>query len=285
VAISTADAVRREAPERVTGEPLVEIRDLACAYGRTPVLSNVNLTIHAGQLAGLVGPSGAGKTTLLRAILGQVPSMRGEVRVLGRPVRRGSPRGVSYVPQMQSINWNFPVTVEEVVLMGRAVDGGPWPWPSRDDRQDMEELLDRLGMLTFIRRHIRELSGGQQQRVFLARALMRKPRLLLLDEPTNGVDIKTRHDVLHLLGDLNRSGMTILLTTHDLNAVATHLPRVICLNGTVIAEGHPTDVFEPETLGRTYGADMVVLRQGSLVVVADRITAGHLPVDELVSTR
>lgn len=260
--------------------PLVELRGVTCGYEQGPVLRDVDLTIREGQLTGLVGPSGAGKTTLLRAILGQVKLARGEVRVLGNPVLGRPPLGVGYVPQLEAIDWNFPVTVEEVVLMGRAAESALWPWPSRADRTALAAILDRLGLLPYASRHIRDLSGGQQQRVFVARALMRNPRLLLLDEPTTGVDIKTRHDVLHLLQELNRAGMTILLTTHDLNSVATHLPHVVCVNGTVVAEGSPAEVFTPDALSRTYGAEMVVFRQGSLTLVADRLTAEHAPEDE-----
>jgi zinc/manganese transport system ATP-binding protein/zinc transport system ATP-binding protein len=137
----------------------------------------------------------------------------------------------------------------------------------------MMDLLERLGIAQFARRHIRDLSGGQQQRVFLARALIREPRLLLLDEPTAGADIKTRHDVLHLLADLNREGMTIFLSTHDLNSVAAHLPWVVCLNGQIVAEGDPDDVFTPEVLSRTYGSEMIVLREGNLVLVADKLSS------------
>lgn len=262
---------------RLDAAPLIEIHDLTCGYGGTPVLHRVNLRIAEGQFSGIVGPSGAGKTTLLRSILGQVRIHRGDVRVTSETVRGRPPKGVGYVPQLETIDWNFPVTVEEVVLMGRAADSGPWPWPSRADRRAMAELLDRLGILPYARRQIRDLSGGQQQRVFLARALMRSPRLLLLDEPTTGVDIKTRHDILHLLRELHQSDVTILLTTHDLNAVATHLPHVVCLNHTVIAQGSPGEVFTPDLLSRTYNAEMLVVREGSLILVAERLTAEGEP--------
>jgi len=156
-----------------------------------------------------------------------------------------------------------------VVLMG----GGArrWlPWPSREERERAHELMDRLGIGDFRKRHIRELSGGQQQRVFLARALAHEPSLLLLDEPTSGVDIRTRDEVLHLLDDLNHQGITIVLTTHELNAVAAHLPWVISVNETVIAEGSPRDVFTPEILRATYGAEMPVLEYEGMTLVAER---------------
>jgi zinc/manganese transport system ATP-binding protein/zinc transport system ATP-binding protein len=176
---------------------------------------------------------------------------------------------VGYVPQLETIDWNFPVTVEEAVMMGRAMQSGPWPWPRAEDRREMMGLLERLGIAGYRRQHIRNLSGGQQQRVFLARALIRNPRILLLDEPTSGVDIKTRDDILHLLVDLHRDGVTVILSTHELNAVAAHLPRVICINGRVIADGRPADIFTTDVLRRTYGGDMVVVKQGGMTLVAD----------------
>jgi zinc/manganese transport system ATP-binding protein/zinc transport system ATP-binding protein len=251
----------------------VEIERLTCGYDGRPVLREVSFRLESGQFAGVVGPSGCGKTTLIRSILGAVDRYGGQVRIDGQDVRGGGRLNVGYVPQLETIDWSFPVTVAQVVLMGLAAQSSPFPWSSRCERQQMLELLERLGLAGTERRHIRDLSGGQQQRVFLARALIRKPSLLLLDEPTAGADIKTRHDVLHLLSDLHRDGMTIFLSTHDLNSVAAHLPWVVCLNGEIVAEGHPDDVFTPEILTRTYGAEMVVLREGNLVLVADKLSA------------
>jgi ABC-type Mn2+/Zn2+ transport system ATPase subunit len=180
---------------------------------------------------------------------------------------------VGYVPQLETVDWNFPVTVREVVAMGLAGEGRllGWPWLGRAARAQIEALLERLGIPELASRHIRELSGGQQQRVFLARALVRGPRLLLLDEPTSGVDIKTRHDVLHLLAELNHDGVTVVLTTHDLNSVAAHLPQVVCLNRRVVAHGPPATVFTPAVLEATYGAEMLVVRQGELTVIVDKL--------------
>ncbi|MEA2546388.1 MAG: zinc/manganese transport system ATP-binding protein [Chloroflexota bacterium] len=249
--------------------PLVRFSGVSCGYDRGAVLRGIDLTIDAGAFVGIVGPSGAGKTTLLRAIVGAVPRIEGSLTFDGRPVRRGGTPGVGWVPQLETVDWNFPATVGEVVLMGRWSDR-PWQaWASREDRAAVDRLLDRLGIGGLRGRHIRELSGGQQQRVFLARALIGDPRLLLLDEPTSGVDLKTRDDILHLLADLNGDGVTILITTHELNTVAAHLPWVVCVNGSIVAEGDPDVIFTSEILGRTYGADLRVVRQDGIVLVAD----------------
>ncbi|MEX0801266.1 MAG: metal ABC transporter ATP-binding protein [Dehalococcoidia bacterium] len=247
--------------------PAVELRGLTCGYDGVPALSDVNLTIAAGDFVGLVGPSGAGKTTLLRAILGAVEVYRGQAYVEGRPVSGGRARA-GYVPQLETIDWTFPVTVEQVVLMGRAADG--WlPWSPRAARERAQAIMERLGIAHLARRHIRALSGGQQQRAFLGRALVSNPRLLLLDEPTAGVDIKTRDDILHLLDELNHEGVTVIMTTHELNAVAAHLPWVVCVNQEIIAEGPPSDVYKPAILKRTYGADMAVFEYEGMTLVAE----------------
>jgi zinc/manganese transport system ATP-binding protein len=253
--------------------PALAIEHLHCAYDGALVLENVSLQIPQGAFCGIVGPSGAGKTTLLRALLGALPHIEGSLRVFGQPVAAGRPPRIGYVPQLETVDWNFPVTVREVVAMGLTVEGRIFsvPWISRAQRGRIDRLLDRLGIGELGDRHIRDLSGGQQQRVFLARALVREPRLLLLDEPTSGVDIKTRHDVLHLLAELNHDGVTVVLTTHDLNSVAAHLPMVVCLNRRVVAVGSPSSVFTPSILQATYGAEMVVVRDGDLTLIADKL--------------
>ena len=243
-------------------EALVRLQGVTCAYGGTPVLVDADLDLAAGDFVGAVGPSGSGKTTLLRAVMGTVQPVAGEV--WRRPGAR-----VGYVPQVETVNWSFPVTVAETVLMARTT-GRRLPWPSREERGEVAGLLDRLGIGGLGGRHIRELSGGQQQRVFLARALLSRPQLLLLDEPTSGVDVRTRHDILHLLADLNREGLAILLTTHDLNGMAAHLPHLVCLNTEITGRGTPAEVLTPDVLERTYGAPMEVLCHGGMPVVVDR---------------
>jgi len=242
---------------------------VTCGYDGEPVLRDVTLAIPRGGFVGIVGPSGAGKTTLLRSIVGVVPRVEGRITVGGRPVGRGATPGVGWVPQLETVDWQFPATVREVVLMGRWAERRWQAWASKDDRQRVDRLLDRLGIGGLADRHIRQLSGGQQQRVFLARAMIGDPSLLLLDEPTSGVDLKTRDDILHLLAELNADGITIVLTTHELNTVAAHLPWVVCVNGRVIAEGDPDQIFTSAILGLTYGADLRVVRLDGIILVAD----------------
>ncbi|MBB4934882.1 ABC-type Mn2+/Zn2+ transport system ATPase subunit [Lipingzhangella halophila] len=248
--------------------PAVRITGADLGYGRAPVLSGVDLHIEPGGFIGAVGPSGSGKTTLIRALTGGCRLLRGGVSVFGAPVRHGRPsRDVGYVPQVGAADTSFPITVEQVALQG--LGNGLRPWHTAGERHAARAILARLGLEPLARQAIAELSGGELQRAFLARALVRRPRLLLLDEPTSGVDLRTRHDVLHLLAELNAEGMTVVLTTHDLNFVATHLPRLVCLAGRVVADGPPEAVLHPPVLRATYGAEVRVIHDGNLVLVAD----------------
>jgi ABC-type Mn2+/Zn2+ transport system ATPase subunit len=255
-----------------TAGALIVVDDLTVNYGGgAPVLIDVDLTIESGDLVGIVGPSGSGKSTLLKAMLGTVAPVSGSVR-------RAPGLAVGLVPQVETIDWNFPVTVAECVGMARA-RGLRTPWMSRSERTEIASVLDRLGMHGLGSRHIRELSGGQQQRVFLARALFTNAQVIFLDEPTSGLDVRTRHDVLHLLDELNGDGLTIVLTTHDLNGIAAHLPTVVCLNRSVIGAGRPDEVLVPDVLERTYGSPMDVLEHGGMRVVVDA------PIDNVTPLR
>jgi zinc/manganese transport system ATP-binding protein len=250
----------------------IELHQVTCGYGASPVLKDVTLRVPPGQFVCMIGPSGAGKTTLLRAMLGLTPWVRGEVVVDGSLIRPGTaPAGVGYVPQVETVDWHFPVTVENVVLMGKVGTRRLLPWASKQDRRDVAGTLERLGIGELGSRHIRDLSGGQQQRTFLARALIGKPQLLFLDEPTASVDIKTRDDILHLLVDLNRDDITIVMTTHELNTVAAHLPWVVCINGGVVAQGAPEKIFTGPILSRTFNTEMRVVReeQTGTILVAE----------------
>jgi ABC-type Mn2+/Zn2+ transport system ATPase subunit len=257
----------------VAGGELVRLDRVTCSYGESPVLVDVGLTVAERQFTGIVGPSGSGKTTLLRVLLGTVPALVGSVH--RRPGLR-----IGYVPQVETVNWSFPVTVGECVLMART-RGRRLPWRSRAEHAEVCEVLGRLGIEHLAGRHIRHLSGGQQQRVFIARALLGKPDLLLMDEPTSGVDVRTRHEVLHLLDDLHRDGLAIVLTTHDLNGMAAHLPHLVCLNTEVLGEGTPREVLTADVLERTYGARMEVLEHAGMPIVLD----SYAPADNVVRLR
>ncbi len=245
--------------------PLVEVSGATFGYGHRPVLVDVSYSVLPGQFTGIVGPSGSGKTSLLKLLLGVEKPQRGEVR-------RAPGVAVSYVPQLETVNWNFPVTVEDCVLMSRR---GRWfnPRPTRAERTAVSDVLERLSIADLGHRHIRELSGGQQQRMFLARALLRQPDLLLLDEPTSGVDVQTRHEVLHLLDDLNKDGLAIVLTTHDLNGMAAHLPHLLALSTRVIASGSPSEVIVPAVVEAVFGAQMEILQHLGIPVVVDTMAA------------
>ena len=265
---------RHEAPP---ASPAVELTEVAAGYGRTRVLSGLSLTVERGELVGIVGPSGSGKSTLLRLLTAGADLHHGRVAVLGAPVRRRPPARVGYVPQLDNVERNFPLRVLEVVLLGDTASSRRLPWFTRAERDRARDLLDRLGLDGLHHRRLAELSGGQQQRAFVARALFRRSELLLLDEPTSGVDPTTRADVLAVLAGLHRAGLTVLLTTHDLNAVAAHLPRVVGLHGRITADGPPGEVLTPEVLASTYGGRMRVLHDRGRIVVVDAAPTGLGP--------
>lgn len=255
--------------------PAVSLNNVSVSYDSSIIFSGLSLDIPAGQFVGIVGPTGSGKTTLLKTILGTQPVFSGEVRLHGEPASKARSGTIGYVPQLESVDWSFPVTVEEVIMMGLYTNGRILPWPSSTERQQVRDLAARLGIEDCLGHHITHTSGGQRQRAFLARALISNPKILILDEPTSGVDIKTQHDVLHLLGSIHRQGITIILTTHDLNAVTTHLPWVICFNHGVVAQGKLRDVFTSDVLSRTYGGDIVIIEHQGHLLVANNMTPFH----------
>ena len=248
-------------------DPLIRFEHVSCSYGGAPAVQDVSFTVSSGEFVGIVGPSGGGKTTVLRAAIGAIAPTFGDVSRL--PAMR-----LGYVPQVEQVDWTFPVTVHDVVAM--TMPQRRWRSRSRAGTdQRVGRSLDRLGLAGLAGRPIGALSGGQQQRVFLARALVHEPDVLVLDEPAGNVDVATRHEMLHLLADLHHDGMTIVLTTHDINGLAAHLPRIICLNRTVVADGPPEDVLHPYVLERTYGAPMQVLQHGGMPVVVEHTHGLH----------
>ena len=243
--------------------PLVVARAVTVGYGRVPALEDVDFCVNKDDFVGVVGPSGCGKTTLLRLIVGAVSPTAGVIE------RRRGLR-VGYVPQVGAVNLSFPLTVAECVLMGMRRRRLA-PWATTAEREGVDAVLARIGLSGLQGRSIGALSGGQQQRVFLARALVDNPEVVLLDEPTSGVDVRTRHEILHLLDEIHSCGVAVVVTTHDLNGIASHLPRLVCLNQRVIAEGPPEHVLRPDVLEATYGAPMDVLEHGGMRVVVDQL--------------
>jgi zinc/manganese transport system ATP-binding protein len=236
-------------------------------FGRTRPLRDITLHIDAGELVGIVGPSGAGKTTLLRLLLGEIAPSEGTLEYPG--TARGQRATIGYVPQLDASERTFPVTVQGAVELGAAATSSRVPWFSRAERAAARRALERLGIGELHARGLHELSGGQFQRVLFARALVSEPQLLLLDEPTSGIDLQTRAEMLALVDELSHDGLTIVLTTHDLNWVASHLPRIVCLNQTVQADGSPLDVLRPDVLRNTFGADMHVIEHAGRPVIVD----------------
>jgi len=239
---------------------LVEVNDVTFGYSpHKPILENISVKIPKGRFVGLLGPSGSGKSTLLKIIIGLQKPWKGTITFLDNNITDShaySSKSIGYVPQIESIDWNFPVTVKEVIGMGIWNKSGVAPWFSKDVDVMVGIILDDLGIYSseFRNRQIRELSGGEQQRVFLARALIRRPTILVLDEPVSGVDYNTREKIMEILRSLNHDlDMTIIMTTHDLGGIGKRLPWVICMNKRVIAEGDPLKILTKDNLLRTYG--------------------------------
>ncbi len=248
----------------------VEIRDLSVAYRRgQPVLDGATLAVPRGTMLGIVGPNGGGKSTLIKAVLGLVPSVGGSVEMLGRPVDRRVRRKVGYVPQREDVDWGFPVSAYDVVMMGRVPSMGFLRRPTEKDRELVWGALETVGMEALVERQIGELSGGQQQRVFLARALAQEAELLLLDEPVSGVDAPSQHEIFDLLRRLQGEGRTVIVTTHDLSCVAERFDLAVLLNRRVVASGPPEEVFTRELLNETYQSHLMLLDIGGHTVAVE----------------
>jgi manganese/iron transport system ATP-binding protein len=233
----------------------ISVRDLSVIYpnGFTAV-QDASFDLDPGSICALVGVNGSGKSTVFKAIMGFVKPSRGEVRLCGLPVAQALKQNiVAYVPQSEDVDWNFPVLVETVVMMGRYGHMNFLRMPSRADRAKVDEALERVGMSAYRHRQIGELSGGQKKRVFLARSLAQEGRIILLDEPFTGVDVKTETAIIALLRELRASGHLILVSTHNLGSVPDFCDRVVLLNRTVLAAGPTADVFTQANLERAFG--------------------------------
>jgi manganese/zinc/iron transport system ATP- binding protein len=240
----------------------LEFHDVTVAYHRQPVLWDIDLVVPEGKLIGIIGPNGAGKTTLIKAVLGLVPLASGNVRIFGLPYDRQR-HLVGYVPQRESVDWDFPVTVFDVVLMGTYGQLGWCRRPGRRQRQRALDCLDQVGLSDFTSRQIRQLSGGQQQRVFLARALAQDSRVYLMDEPLAGVDAATEATIVERLRALRSQGKTVLVVHHDLQTVPQYFDHVILLNMHLVASGAVETTFTHENLQATYGGRLTILDEAA----------------------
>ena len=245
----------------------LEIHDLTVAYHKRPVLWGVDVEVPAGQLVGVIGPNGAGKSTLIKAAMGLLPVSSGWVKVFGQPVKDNL-RRVGYVPQRESVDWDFPVSVMDVVLMGRYGHLGLFKRPRKEDREVARECLEKVKMLPYADRQISNLSGGQQQRVFLARALAQESDLYFMDEPFAGVDAATEAAIVTILEELKDQGKTLLVVHHDLPTAKTYFDSLLLLNMRVVAFGPTEEVFNYDLLQSTYGGRLTILSE-----VADAVGA------------
>ncbi|MGQ9501122.1 MAG: metal ABC transporter ATP-binding protein [Anaerolineae bacterium] len=254
--VKTLVEARRKENVFLPEEPArLELQHVTVAYGGHAALRDVTLQVPHGARVAVVGPNGAGKSTLLKALVGLLPLQAGQIFIHGQPL--GAHHDcVAYVPQREEVDWRFPVTVADVVMMGRYGHLGWLRHPSARDRAIVASSLEQLGIADLAERSIGELSGGQQRRAFLARALAQQPHILLMDEPFTGVDATTLETILELLNQLRSEQVTVLLSTHDLNLAASYFDQVILLNGQLIRYGAPEEVLTPETIMETFGGQV-----------------------------
>ncbi len=245
-------------------EAVISVEDLSVSYERKRVLSNIYLHLQAGHIYGVLGQNGAGKSTLFKAILGLLETASGEIKINGLPIE-AMRKEVVYVPQKSEVDWSFPATVYDVVLMGRYPHKGVFSRLNAADHAKAKAAMDELDITNLQKRQIGELSGGQQQRVFLARALCQEADVFLLDEPFVGVDITTEEKIIQVLKRLAAEGKTLLVVHHDLSTVTTYFDQVILLNQRLVAYGPTPEVFVEENIAKAYSGQLPILHQVGMI--------------------
>ncbi|MGM0777745.1 MAG: metal ABC transporter ATP-binding protein [Bacillota bacterium] len=232
-------------------DPAISIQDLHVSYFGNEAVTGVSLSVNTGNLVGIIGPNGAGKSTFLKAMLNLIPKDKGAVKVLGKPITEVR-KSIAYVPQRNDIDWDFPITVLDAVLIGTYPHLKLFRRPKKKDKEWAMECLQRVGMQEFSKRQIGELSGGQQQRVFLARALAQKADLFFLDEPFVGVDVSSEETIVNILKELCRQGKTVIVVHHDLSKANDYFNQLILLNKELISFGTVEEVFKPDVIAKAY---------------------------------
>ncbi|MBL4699969.1 MAG: metal ABC transporter ATP-binding protein [Phycisphaeraceae bacterium] len=245
----------------------LSIHDMTVAYHRKPVLWDVDLDVPQGKLVGIIGPNGAGKSTLIKAILDLVPKASGRVLIYGKPYK-SQRQLVGYVPQRESVDWDFPVNALDVVTMGRYGKIGWFKPIGKAHKEAAMEALQRVGMASYAHRQISQLSGGQQQRVFLARALAQDAQIYFMDEPFAGVDAATEKAIVNILHDLRNNGRTVLVVHHDLQTVSQYFDHLVMLNMRIVASGPTSEVFTEQNLQHTYGGRLTLLDEAANAMAA-----------------
>jgi ABC-type Mn2+/Zn2+ transport system ATPase subunit len=264
----TLSVIEHHSSHHTEATPALALTNISAGYGQDqPVLADVTFSIMPGERAAIVGPNGAGKSTLFKVIVGLLPHATGEVMVHGHSHHAGDCPSIGYVPQREAIDWNFPVSVMDVALMGRLKEIGWLRRPGPADRDAARAALRQVGLEDLAKRPISDLSVGQQHRVFIARALARHADVLLLDEPFSGVDAEAQTAILDILDDLHHQGVTVLLSTHDLQLATTRFDRLLLLNHRLLADGPADSVLSPENLAAAYGGRLIFWRDGQPVTV------------------
>lgn len=243
-------------------ENIITVKNLTVTYNRKPAIKGINLNIGSGKIIGIIGPNGAGKSTLIKGILGFLPIDTGEVKIFGEPVKDVMKR-VAYIPQKEQFDWDFPINVYDVVIMGRYPYLSMFGRPGQKDNEIAIKSLEKLEMIKYKDTQIRNLSGGQQQRIFLARALAQQSDIYFMDEPFVGVDAKTEAAIFKLIRELKDEGKTILIVHHDLSRIKDYFDELILINQTLVAAGPTETVFTKENIERTYGGRLTILEKAS----------------------
>jgi ABC-type Mn2+/Zn2+ transport system ATPase subunit len=250
--------------ERDNTPATININDISVLYNGKAALEHISLIIPNGQQAAVVGPNGAGKSTLFKVLVGLKKPDRGNIQVHEQPL--GTYKTcIAYIPQREEVDLRFPVTVKEVVMMGRYLHYGLLRQPDNNDVSAVEQAMDRLGISNLAKLSLGELSGGQLQRVFLARAIAQEPHILLMDEPFNGIDVSTQEATFQLLNDLRTQNVTVLVSTHDLNMASEKFDSILLLNHKLVAYGSPREVMRKENLAEAFGGQMFIL-DGAVVI-------------------
>lgn len=239
---------------------VITVKNLTISYNKKPAIKGINLEVDEGSIIGILGPNGAGKSTLIKGILCLLPPETGEVKVFDKPVKESLKR-IAYIPQKEQFDWDFPINVSEVVMMGRYPYISLFGRPDENDRLIVKEVLEKVEMSDNQFTQIRNLSGGQQQRIFLARALAQESDIYLLDEPFVGVDAKTEKAIFELIKELKEKNKTILIVHHDLSKVKEYFDKVILINQTLVAFGDTDKAFTPELINKAYGGRLTILQK------------------------